>query len=233
MEYRLPDFLIKPRELIEDENIKPLDGDVYGIIYWCTKMSLQRCLLKNKQFAKMLHCTEGSIENALTRLVKYGYVESSYDRTSHTRELFALIFFARAPHQMMGSTPSNDGVAPHQMMGENSLNLATPNRTNGNNINNTVNGCKTIIKKLPDVAIPKEQRDFIKDEILKALGDDQSEKFYKLVASKVPEVIIRTTLAEVREAGVENPARLFTHKTQKWALTYQQANGLNKQIHFS
>jgi hypothetical protein len=66
---------------------------------------------------------------------------------------------------------------------------------------------------------PPEKAEYIaQDIILKALGDEKSLKFYKLVAAKVPEQVILETLAEVRADGARSPARLFTYKIKQYAL---------------
>jgi len=44
-------------------------------------------------------------------------------------------------------------------------------------------------------------------------------KSQNLVAAKIPESVIREVLAEVRVDGARNPARLFTYKIQRYALT--------------
>src|SRR5579859_3041652 len=98
----LPDFLITPRQLVQDPEIQPLDCHVYGIIYWYTQMRLQRCIATNKHIAALLQASEGSIKNALTRLVKKGYIKSVYDRTQHQRELLPLVVF--------GTTASNNDL---------------------------------------------------------------------------------------------------------------------------
>jgi len=92
---------------------------------------------------------------------------------------------------------------------------------------NTVNGVvkgveKSRLPKLPDLGDPPEKTEYIaRNVILKALGDEKSVKFYKLVAAKIPEGVIRETLAEVRADGARDPARLFTYKIQRYALTKQ------------
>lgn len=73
------------------------------------------------------------------------------------------------------------------------------------------------LQKLPDLRLPKDQIVYIKEDILKQLGDKHSERFYKLVASKVPENVIREKLAEVKQDKPKNPASTFTYKIMKYA----------------
>jgi DNA-binding transcriptional ArsR family regulator len=94
-------------------------------------------------------------------------------------------------------------------------------------VNNTVNGVvkggeKSVLQKLPDLGEPPEKTEYVAEQILKALGDEKSQKFYHLVAAKIPEGVIRETLSEVRADGARDPARLFTYKIQRYALTKQK-----------
>ena len=75
------------------------------------------------------------------------------------------------------------------------------------------------LKHLKDIGQPKEKIEYIKDEILTQLGDRHSEKFYRLVAAKIPENVIRHALSEIKADGAKNPASVFTWRMQQWALT--------------
>jgi hypothetical protein len=71
---------------------------------------------------------------------------------------------------------------------------------------------------------PSEKTEYIANHvILEALGDEQSSRFYELVAAKIPEQVIRETLAEVKADGARSPAKLFTYKIQRYALTKQKS----------
>jgi hypothetical protein len=89
---------------------------------------------------------------------------------------------------------------------------------------NTVNGVvkggieKSVMQQLPDLGDPPEKTEYVAQQILKELGDEKSQRFYHLVAAKIPEGIIRETLSEVRVDGARNPAKLFTYKIQRYAL---------------
>jgi hypothetical protein len=69
--------------------------------------------------------------------------------------------------------------------------------------------------------------EYVAQYILEELGDKKSEKFYKLVASKIPENVIRQALAEIRADGAKYPAKVFTHKMKQYALK-QNKKGLLK-----
>ena len=90
-------------------------------------------------------------------------------------------------------------------------------------VNNTVNGVVkgregNNIQKLHDLDQPQEKTAYVAQFLLDELGDQQSEKFYRLVAAKIPEAVIREALSAIRVDGAENPAKLFTYKMQRYAL---------------
>jgi hypothetical protein len=93
-----------------------------------------------------------------------------------------------------------------------------------NSVNGVVKGEeKSALRELPDVGDPPEKTEYLaKQVILQALRDKQSIKFYKLVAAKIPEQVIRETLSEVQADGARDPARLFTYKIKRYALEAQK-----------
>ena len=84
-----------------------------------------------------------------------------------------------------------------------------------NNI--TVNGSKNPIHKLPILDQPEEKTQYVANRILEKLGDAKSKKFYLLVASRIPEIAIKTNVGEIVADGADNPAKLFTYRMMKWA----------------
>jgi hypothetical protein len=91
-------------------------------------------------------------------------------------------------------------------------NISINKKINNNTVNGVVKGGeKSVLQQLPDLGDPSEKTMYIaKDIILKALGDEKSSRFYELVAAKIPEQVIRETLAEVKADGARSPAKLFT-----------------------
>lgn len=83
---------------------------------------------------------------------------------------------------------------------------------------NTVSIEKTVLKKLPDITEDKDYITYLADDISKALGDTHSGKFFKLVAAKVPEKVIRETLSEIKTDGAKNPAKVFTYRMNRYAI---------------
>jgi hypothetical protein len=104
-------------------------------------------------------------------------------------------------------------------------NISIDKKINTNTVNGVVKGGeKSALQQLPNIGDPPEKTEYIaRDVILQALGDEKSVKFYELVAAKIPEAVIRETLAEVRVDGARSPAKLFTYKIQRYVLTRQKS----------
>jgi hypothetical protein len=77
---------------------------------------------------------------------------------------------------------------------------------------------KPWIQQVADLTQPKEKTQYVAQYILDTLGDQQSRRFYTLVAAKVPESVIRKTLAEIKADGAKYPERVFTHRIKLYAL---------------
>ncbi len=77
---------------------------------------------------------------------------------------------------------------------------------------------------LPDLCSEQAHIELIADDILSALGDRQSIRFYRLVARKIPEPVIRKALAELKEGRVRNKPKLFTSEMMRYAKTKVDAD---------
>jgi hypothetical protein len=75
-----------------------------------------------------------------------------------------------------------------------------------------------VFKQLPDLKQPQERIAYLSEYLIDHFQDRHSEKFYQLVAAKIPESEIRRFLAEIKVDGAREPARLFTHKVKLYAL---------------
>jgi DNA-binding transcriptional ArsR family regulator len=89
----LPDFLIIPYPLLVDENLNISDTLVYGLIYWYSKLKLERCVAKSRAMAKMLKLSQRTVEHAIERLKKGGYIDTVYDQVQGVREIIPLVSF--------------------------------------------------------------------------------------------------------------------------------------------
>ena len=113
--------------------------------------------------------------------------------------------WGRSPNQILGSKPSLTWGA-------------RPSSNIKRNKEKTVNGGRSVLALLPDIDQPKEKAQVLTNDILAAMGDRHSERFYALVAAKVPEHVIRKALAEVRQDGSRQPPKVFTSRMMAYAL---------------
>lgn len=145
-ELYFPDFIQIPGVVLADEKLNTLDALIYGIIYWYTKLKLQRCVLKNQAISELLKCSVGSVANSITRLTKYGYVESIYERSTHIRELVPLVSYQKS------TSSTDDEHFIHRLSGTSSTDESTSLKVveEPNKINRIIelnNKQKEIIKK--------------------------------------------------------------------------------------
>jgi hypothetical protein len=160
-------------------------------------------------------CKEGksAIREALKELESVGLlVRKPVRKSNGFWDGYAYILFEKSVVRKSDDGFSDDGFLEYPSNKEYSKKDIV--KKNNNTVNN---GDKNLLKKLPSLQIPSLKIEYIKDEILKQLKDEHSENFYRLVASKIPEHIIRKTLAEIRQDGAENPARVFSYRMKKYA----------------
>src|SRR3990170_2672346 len=85
-------------------------------------------------------------------------------------------------------------------------------------IENTVNGIE-LLKKMPNNGDPEKKIDYVAGFLIEKLGDRKSEKFYRLVAAKLPEDTIRRYISEIeKDGGAKNPAKVFTNRVKLYAI---------------
>lgn len=105
----LPDYLLIPSILIKDKNLQPLDREVYGLIYWITKLKNEKCTASNRTLGELLNATPMSISNSLARLKRGNYIKLEMTQDSHRSEIIPLISF----NKTVSDTPiSNDITHP-------------------------------------------------------------------------------------------------------------------------
>lgn len=83
----LPDFFMYPSSLINEEKIRPTDCLIYGVIYWYSRLKLQKCVLSNDAIAEMLKITTSASRQGIYRLIKAGYVKAIYADDDKTRRI--------------------------------------------------------------------------------------------------------------------------------------------------
>lgn len=105
-----PDFIIIPTQLLGDDRLQALDRELFGYIYWMTKLALMKCVAGNKLLAELTHASQRGVANSLNRLEKQGYISRIYqDESNRVRvEIVCNLAFNT-------NVTSNDDTL-HQMM---------------------------------------------------------------------------------------------------------------------
>jgi hypothetical protein len=114
MTHMAPDFLLIPYALIVDPRITPVDQRVYAVVYWYTKLKLERCIAANKTIAKFAATTPHMVQKSLSNLEKSGYIRRTYsDEAKRSREeIHPLLVFGVSPSGHGGYHPQVTGVSP-------------------------------------------------------------------------------------------------------------------------
>jgi len=114
---KLPDFIIIPYQLLEDNKISLVDERLYGIIYWLTKLKNEKCMASNKTLSELIKSTTGTVQNSLTKLEELGYIKRTFKDISKRvrKEIIPLVVFSKVSFISDTSnkvSPSNDTVSP-------------------------------------------------------------------------------------------------------------------------
>jgi hypothetical protein len=141
-ELQLPDFIQIPRQIMEDQTLSQLDWSVYGLIYWYSKLKLQKCILSNSSFAKLTNTQPRSIQRSLVRLEDAGYICCEYNEKKTEREIHPLVNYSI---QKKEGRPMTVQSSPHDSSVVGGRPLGHPN--NINIIIKSNNKEKNILKK--------------------------------------------------------------------------------------
>lgn len=106
-----PDFIIVPYVLVADEQVRPLDERVYGIIYWMTCMKGEKCFASNDSLARMALSSKASVANSLSRLEKLGYIERIF--TDKNRSQIVPLVRMGVNHTVKGGSSGGEGGVNH------------------------------------------------------------------------------------------------------------------------
>ncbi len=108
-----PEFLQIPVQVYSCRNLSGVDSMVYGLIYWYTRLKLEKCIASNKTFADILGVGEKKITESIKRLVDEGFVYASYadPLKRHRQELIPLVTYKKQTHQVeVRDTPNGGSV---------------------------------------------------------------------------------------------------------------------------
>lgn len=180
------------------------------------------CYAKKNTLADYLDLGRATVFRAIKKGIELGLLEKHPEQPSLVRAT-SLWYEAVIikPKESQIETPS---IKMRRIESQNDtpsslkLRRTTITKILNKDINKTVNGDEKIFKKLPTLPIPQEQKEYLKNEILGFLKDKHSERFYLLVASKIPEGVIRQTLSEIKVDGADDPAKVFTYRMKRYAL---------------
>lgn len=224
MNNNLPDYLIIPSVLIEDDDLQPIDGYVYGVIYWYTKLKLEKCIASNEKIAQLINVKNPrSISNSLTRLKRKGYIDVIMNLHTNQRiEIWPLITFSKKEDaELLPNPSSNDegGFIKNDRGG------SSNDEQNNNNlikrINNTISANGNL-RKLQDSTTNKDLINVLEEYLVQHFHDESSRSYFRLVASKIPESIFRTWLSEIKVDGAQNPIKVFIYRAEKYAQAHLQ-----------
>lgn len=105
-----PDFLIIPYAIKAHEDLRPSDGDVYGVIYWFERLKDGKCTASNETIAEVACCGVRNVRGALDRLEKEGFVQRVYSDEARTRrsEIKTLMHYGKIQAQTPGLRASHE-----------------------------------------------------------------------------------------------------------------------------
>ena len=98
----------------------------------------------------------------------------------------------------------------------------TKHTTISNTIPTSGNGLKKKKKSklfgLSDLKLEEDETNYIAGRILEKLKSEKSQRYYQLVAKKVPETTIFTAISEIeKDGGAYEPAKVFTKRMEEYA----------------
>lgn len=164
----LPDFLLIPGKIISDELLQPLDGLVYGIVYWYSRQKLEKCIASNQQIADLLHGSISGVSHALTRLSRRGYVKILLEKETNQRlEIIPLVAFTQAA--LNPATPLHDPATPLAQKMPYPSSFEQHSINSNNNINTTPivpKGTSQTLNKKEDMEMPAPKATALTDDFI-------------------------------------------------------------------
>lgn len=93
-----PEFTLNFTQVAHHPTCTKIDAEVYGYIYWFTKLRNVRCTASNETLARLVGTTPQTIQNSLTSLEGAGFIRRVYknnNRNSTRLEILPLLTFGR------------------------------------------------------------------------------------------------------------------------------------------
>lgn len=156
-----PDFLIKPFQVYSSKELRPIDGDVYSVIYWFEHLKDGKCIASNATIGKVLAIHPKTVGFAINRLEKAGFIKCEYQDT-HRTSITSLVAFKV---QSNDSTPLSNGR-------RGSIKRLRGVQSNGGHISNSRKSNKERVINTTSVVLDKsDHRNMEVQEIIDALND--------------------------------------------------------------
>lgn len=187
-----PDFIIIPFRLLE-EGVDPSAQRVYGIIYALQQLSRGVCVASNSTIAEFAHCSEQSVERAISELSEKGFIDAKYsDLSKRHRE------FLRASLTYKGLVPHPVGTRPSPMRTDKEL----------KKLKNIPENPKTDLSGPSSEELNSEDSEWRAeacDEDGNPLTPRKYQKKHALAPNKMVFSIQPLWIAEITKAGISNP----------------------------
>lgn len=151
-ELQLPDFIQIPRPIMEDQKLTQLDWSVYGLIYWYSRLKLQKCILSNASFGQLTNSNSRSIQRSLARLEDQGHIVCEYNQQGTERVIFPLVTYFKYINKELDDNTTTVQSSPHDSSVMDSRPIGHPN--NIELIRELNNKEKNIIKKEKSESYP-------------------------------------------------------------------------------
>ena len=182
----LPEYLMVPKIVLEDKDLTIVDGLICGLIYWFTKLKMEKCILSNASIAELLRMKQGSVANSISRLAKRGCIKVVLDKNNHRKEIVSLIAFTRSSEG--GSSYNEGGVHPTMNIirrGKNKKTLYINKKADG-------------------------ETKYLAGVLAQILNDEKSISYYKILCSNYdPHKLIEKAKTIIADGGAKNPAAVF------------------------
>lgn len=208
---QLPDFLVIPSILIQDKDLQPLDGQVYGIVYWFSKLKNEKCTASNATIGKLLGSHPQAVSHCLARLAKKGYVELVLSQDNQRAEIIPNISF----------TPRSNDIPPISIDLPPYIKRSTPPRSNDlPNKNNRIRILNNIKEKERDKEKERSLTKVSSPPLKYPILEDLTDTDFQDIATKyqVPIHFVRSKYDDMMLWAGERPGNTRL-RGRNWKLT--------------
>lgn len=181
------------------------------------------CFPAQEAIAKDLNCSVRQIQRLLTELKAAGFISWKQQGLNRPNTYYLLPLKT----ELSPKTPKTKDTTylsgldatnmSHKLESIEVYTKPLTVRNGDKKIFNNPSKNKNKFSALPKLDQPIEKTQYLANEILRQLKDTHSLRFYHLVASRVPESVIRQTLSEIKADGAHESAKVFTYRMKLYA----------------